>query len=145
MPDVFRRFMRYVPHLRALGIRHRATGDAWAEMELPYADHLVAYPETGVVASGAIFSLMDSVCGLSVFMALGRWEPHATLDLRCDYLRPATPGETIIGRAETYKLTRKVAFVRGTAHDGDPARPLAHVTGTFMLTGAMSSDSAERP
>lgn len=130
------RFMRDVPHLRALGVRFRDAGPNWAELELPYASQLVAYPETGVIASGAIFSLMDSASGMSVFVTMGRWEPHATLDLRCDYLRPATPGATVIGRAETYKMTRKVAFVRGVAHDGDPDRPVAHVSGTFMLTGA---------
>jgi len=130
------RFMEGVPHLAALGIRYRGHGDRWAELELPYGPHLVAYPETGVIASGAILSLMDSASGFSVFVAMGRFEPHATLDLRCDYLRPATPGETVIGRAECFKMTRQIAFVRGIAHDGDPARPVAHVTGTFILTSA---------
>lgn len=129
------RFMRHVPHLNALGVRFRAAGPRWAEMELPYGAHLVAYPESGVIASGAIFSLMDSVCGFSVFMALEQWLPHATLDLRCDYLRPARPGATVVGRSECYATTREVLFVRGVAHDGDPADPLAHVAGTFMLTG----------
>lgn len=127
-------FMSAVPHLAALGIRYRDHGDRWAELELPYAPQLVAYPETGVIASGAIFSLMDSASGFSVFVALGRMTPHATLDLRCDYLRPATPGETVIGRAECFKITRQVAFVRGMAHQGDPSRPVAHVAGTFMFT-----------
>jgi uncharacterized protein (TIGR00369 family) len=103
---------------------------------MPYAPQLVAYPETGVIASGAIFSLMDSAAGFSVLVARGKMEPHATLDLRCDYLRPAEPGKTVYGRAECYKLTRRVAFVRGIAHDGDPGHPIAHVAGTFMFTGS---------
>lgn len=61
---------------------------------------------------------------------------QATLDLRVDYLRPATPGKTVIGRGECYRITRAIGFVRGQAHDGDPADPLAHVAGTFMFTGA---------
>jgi uncharacterized protein (TIGR00369 family) len=129
------RFMSAVPHLQALGIGYVASGDNWAELRMPYAPQLVAYPETGVIASGAIFSLMDTASGFSVFVSIGRFEPHATLDLRCDYLRPATPGQTVIGRAECYKLTRRVAFVRGIAHDGDPDHPIAHVAGTFMRTG----------
>lgn len=129
-------FMEGVPHLALLGIRYRAHGETWAELELPYGPHIVAYPDSGVIASGAIFSLMDSASGFSVFVAKGRFEPHATLDLRCDYLRPATPGATVIGRAECLKMTRQVAFVRGLAHEGDPARPVAHVTGTFMFTAA---------
>lgn len=128
------RFMEEVPHLKALGVRFRDAGPDWAELALPYGPHLVAYPETGVIASGAIVSLMDSAAGMSVFMRMGKWEPHATLDLRCDYLRPARPGAEVIGRATCHAMTRTVAFVRGTAHDGDPARPVAHVAGTFVLT-----------
>jgi len=40
----------------------------------------------------------------------------------------------VIGRGECYRLTRRVAFVRGMAHEGDPADPIAHVAGTFMMT-----------
>jgi uncharacterized protein (TIGR00369 family) len=130
------RFMSAVPHLQALGIGFVASGPDWAELQMPYAPQLVAYPETGVIASGAIFSLMDSAAGFSVIVKHGKLEPHATLDLRCDYLRPATPGKTVIGRAECYKITRRVAFVRGIAHDGEPAHPIAHVAGTFMFTRA---------
>ena len=118
------RFMSAVPHLQALGIGFRAMGPDWAD------------PETGVIASGAVFSLMDSAAGFSVIVKHGKFEPHATLDLRCDYLRPAEPGKTVIGRAECYKITRRVAFVRGIAHDGDPGHPIAHVAGTFMFTSA---------
>jgi uncharacterized protein (TIGR00369 family) len=128
------RFMSMVPHLQALGISYVGSGKDWAELQMPYAPQLVAYPDSGVIASGAIFSLMDSAAGFSVVVARGRMEPHATLDLRCDYLRPARPGETVIGRAECYKVTKRVAFVRGIAHDGDPDHPIAHVAGTFMFT-----------
>ena len=127
-------FMRMVPHHRHLGIGYHGHGRGWASLELPYAPHLVADIETGIIASGAIFSLMDSTGGMAVFTALDRFDPHATLDLRLDYLRPATPGLTVISRAEVTKMTRSVAFVRGVAHDGDPARPVAHMTGTFMFT-----------
>lgn len=130
------RFLGVVPHLASLGIRYRAHGPDWAELEMPYAPQLVAYPETGVIASGAIFSLMDTASGLAVVMRMKELQPHATLDLRCDYLRPAEPGKTVLGRAECYKMTRRIAFVRGIAHDGDPDHPVAHVAGTFMLTAA---------
>ncbi len=130
------RFLSAVPHLAALGIGYVRHGGNWAELQMPYAPQLVAYPETGVIASGAIFSLMDSASGFSVFVTMGRFEPHATLDLRCDYLRPAKPEATVIGRAECYHMTRRVAFVRGVAHDGDAEHPIAHVSGAFMKTDA---------
>jgi acyl-coenzyme A thioesterase PaaI-like protein len=57
------------------------------------------------------------------------------LDLRIDYLHPATTGEAIRGTAECYKVTSNIAFVRGVAYHTDPADPIAQCTGAFMLGG----------
>src|SRR3546814_8708924 len=61
-----------------------------------------------------------------IWVKLDKFRHQATLDLRVDYLRPATPGKTIIGRGECYRVTKSVGFVRGLAHDGDNADPVAH-------------------
>nr|WP_310496738.1 PaaI family thioesterase [Sandarakinorhabdus sp.] len=126
--------MRGVPHNAQLGIAYRGSGENWAELELPFAPHLLADPDYGVMASGPIFALMDTASGMSVFITRKAFEPHATLDLRVDYLRSPRPEATVIGRAECYRMTRQIAFVRGIAHDGDPADPIANVAGTFMFT-----------
>jgi uncharacterized protein (TIGR00369 family) len=131
-----KRFFELAPkvgHGRALGIDYRRSAENWVELALPLREELVGMPETGVLASGAIVSLLDTCGGSSVWIALGHFQPIVTIDLRLDYLRPAVKGETVIARCECYKLTRQVAFVRGTAHGGDPARPIAQATGTFML------------
>lgn len=119
-------------HGGALGIQHRAHGADWAELALPHDPKLIGDPNTGVLASGPILALMDMATSVGVWLKLDTFKPHATLDLRIDYLRPAKPGATVIGRGECYRTTRSVAFVRGQAHDGDPEDPLAHVAGTFM-------------
>ena len=119
-------------HGGALGIDYVGHGDDWAELSLPWNERLVGNPATGVIASGPIISLMDMATSLGVWLRANAFVAHATLDLRVDYLRPATPGKTVIGRGECYRLTRSIAFVRGQAHDGDPDDPLAHVAGTFM-------------
>ena len=121
-------------HGGALGIGYRAHGPDWAELTLPWSAELVCQPETGVIASGPIITLMDMATSLAVWLKRGEFVPHATLDLRVDYLRPATPERIVIGRGECYRLTRTIAFVRGQAHDGDTDDPLAHVAGTFMST-----------
>lgn len=123
---------RLIGHGTRLGIGHQAHGDDWAELTLPYAQALVGDTASGVLASGPILALMDMATSVAVWRKVGGFRPHATLDLRIDYLRPARPGETVIGRGECYRVTRSIAFVRGQAHDGDPENPLAHVAGTFM-------------
>ena len=120
-------------HGGALGLRYHAHGADWAELALPYDPRLVGDPMRGVLASGPIITMMDMATSLSVWMKRGRFSPQATVDLRVDYLRPAVPGRTVIGRGECLRLTRSIAFVRGVAYDEAIDDPLAHVAGTFML------------
>ncbi|QIG81764.1 PaaI family thioesterase [Stakelama tenebrarum] len=127
--------LEHVPgHGRLLGIEYHAHGEDWMELALPYDPRQIGQPDRGVIASGPILSLMDSATSMSVWLKRGGMLPQATLDLRIDYLRPATPGRTVIGRGECYRVTRSIGFVRGQAHDGDPDDPIAHVAGTFMTT-----------
>jgi uncharacterized protein (TIGR00369 family) len=127
-------YVRRVGHGGALGIDYVAHGGDWAELSLPYDEKLIGMPESGVIASGPIISLMDMATSIAIWVKLDRFRHQATLDLRVDYLRPAQAGRTLIGRGECYGVTRSIAFVRGVAHDGDAADPVAHVTGTFMFT-----------
>lgn len=133
-PQRFMSFASRLGHSGALGIDYRAHGPDWAELGLPYDDKLIGMPETGVIASGPIVSLMDMATSVAIWIRLGRFRHQATLDLRVDYLRPASPGRTVIGRGECYAVRKSVAFVRGIAHDGDANDPVAHVIGTFMFT-----------
>ena len=123
-------------HNGALGTRFLAHGPDWSELALDYRDDLIGDEETGVLASGPIIALMDMATSIAVWIKRGIFAPQATLDLRIDYLRAAIPGKTVIGRGECYHLSRRVAFVRGQAHDGDPDDPIANVVATFMMTGA---------
>jgi uncharacterized protein (TIGR00369 family) len=131
-PERFFEIARSVGHGKALGLEYRASGPNWMELGLPWREELVGMPETGVLASGAIVSLIDTASGGSVWMALGFFVPIVTLDLRLDYMRPAVKGETVIARCECVKLTRQIAFIRGIAHGGDPERAIAHSAATFM-------------
>lgn len=137
------RFMRSVPHNNALGMEIVALERGRAEFRLPYSARLVGNPETGVLHGGAISALMDAAGGASVFQALTRPMTIATLDLRIDYLKPATPGRAVVARAHCYKVTREIAFVRGVAFHDDEADPIATCAATFMLgtrAGARTPD-----
>ncbi len=123
-------------HSGALGTRYVTSGADWCELAFDYREELIGDAGSGVLASGPIIALMDMATSVAVWVHQRRFRPQATLDLRVDYLRAAVPGRAVFGRGECYRVTRRIAFVRGTAHDGDPADPIAQVAGTFMFTDA---------
>ena len=131
-PERFFALARTVGHGRALGLDYRGHGADWVELALPWDPKLVSLMDQGLMATGAIVSLIDTCSGTAVWTRMNAFRPVVTLDLRLDYLRPAAQGETVIARCECYKLTRQVAFVRGVAHGGDEKRPIAHSAATFM-------------
>jgi uncharacterized protein (TIGR00369 family) len=132
--SIIAKYVGQMGHSALLGISFHASGDDWCELKLPYSLDLISSETTGIMASGPIFAMMDMAASMAIWLKIGKWQPQATLDMRVDYLRPAKPGRTIYGRGECYSLTRTFGFVRGTAHDGDADRPVAHVAGTFMVT-----------
>jgi len=134
-PTKLIKMMSKLGHNGMIGTRYVAHGKGWCELELPWREELVSDTETGILASGPIFTLMDMATSFSIWLKTGAYQAQATLDLRVDYLRSATPGNTVVGRGECHHVTRSVAFVRGYAHDGDPDKPIAHVAGTYFFTG----------
>ena len=126
------RFLFEAGHTGWLGIEYVRHGDDWVELKLPWREDLLGEPDRPVLASGPIVSLMDMASGMSIWQAMGVFTPVATLDLRVDYQRPARERSAVLGRVECYRVTRSAAFVRGIAHDGDEADPVAHVAGVFM-------------
>jgi len=122
-----------VPHALALGLQLIEMTRDNATVKLPYDPRFVGNPETGVIHGGAVTSLLDNVSGLAVFAAMEELTSIATLDLRIDYMRAATPGKDVIAHAHCYKVTRTIAFVRGAAYEETPDDPVATCTGAFML------------
>ncbi len=110
-----------------------------ATMKLPYDKKLVGNPATGVLHGGAITSVIDTVCGAALMASLEKLVAVATLDLRIDYLRPATPEKDVLATAEVYRMTRRIAFIRATAYHDDPDDPIASCAGAFMI------GSSEKP
>lgn len=132
---IAKQFIETIPHSRELGMRITEIGDGLAVIAMPYDARLIGDPETGVIHGGAVSALMDTCSGAAVMSHPKSPAGTATINLRIDYMRPATPGQTITARAECYHVTRSVAFVRTTALDGDPDRPVASATGAFTVEG----------
>nr|WP_170808242.1 PaaI family thioesterase [uncultured Ruegeria sp.] len=130
-----RQFIEAIPHARALGMELTYIGAGEAEITMPYNADLVGDPRTGVIHGGAVFALLDTCSGAAVMSHPSAPGATATIDLRIDYMRAATPGQNITTRAKCYHITRNVAFVRATATDDDQEHPVATASGSFTVEG----------
>lgn len=133
---IARQFIEAIPHASALGMELVDLGEGSAVITMPYSDHLIGDPETGVIHGGAVSAMMDTCCGAAVMSHPSAPGATATIDLRIDYMRAATPGQAVTTTAHCYHITRNVAFVRATAVDDDTDRPVASATGTFTVEKA---------
>lgn len=143
--QVASQFIAMIPHASALGMQMTDVGDGEAVITMPYDARLVGDPDTGVIHGGAVSALMDTCCGAAVMVHPQAGLGTATIDLRIDYMRPATPGQTITARATCYHVTRSVAFVRAVALDDDTDRPVASATGAFTVERPRAQHAGERP
>lgn len=122
-----------IPHLKALGVDAPVIEKGRVVMRLPWREDLVGNAETGVLHGGAITSLLDTAGGMAVMTMLNERVAIATIDLRIDYLKPATPRVDLFAEAVCYRMTRHVAFLRATAYHATPEDAVAHGVGAFMV------------
>ena len=132
-PDPEGELMVGMPHGREIGMRLHHSASGKAHLSVPYDERLVGDPSTGVLHGGVITALLDSACGAAVMAAPEGPSVTATLDLRIDYMRPATAGETVHAQAECYRMTRSIGFARAVAYHSDPDDPIASAAGAFIV------------
>jgi uncharacterized protein (TIGR00369 family) len=123
------------PYSRELGLELQSVQPDWCVIKVPYDERLVGNPRTQVLHGGVVTALLDSCYGLAIFVRMNQLRAMATLDLRIDYLKPATPGRHVLGGAVCYKLSTELAFVRGCAYHDSPDDPIATSVAIFMFTG----------
>ncbi|MGJ4929410.1 PaaI family thioesterase [Bradyrhizobium sp. HKCCYLS2038] len=130
-------------HISGLRMDRFAPGEAWST--LPYRPVFVGDADTGVIHGGVVTAMLDESCGMAVQLALDGSRAIATLDLRIDYQKPATPGLDIKAHAVCFRVTRSIAFVRATAYQDEESEPVATATACFMIGANRTNMLTDRP
>ena len=121
-----------LPHCRTLGFEYLGTVGRKPTLRVAWREDLVGNPASGVVHGGVITSIVDTTSAVSVAANMHDYETIATLDLRIDYLKAATPGKAIYCTAECYRMASQIAFTRAVCYHDSPDDPIAHGVATFM-------------
>src|SRR5437868_14554894 len=129
-------------YISGLRLDRAAPGEAWSS--LPYRPVFVGDTETGVLHGGVVTAMLDESGGMAVQLALDGTRAIATLDLRIDYQKPATPGLDIKAHSICYRVTRSIAFVRSTAYQESEDDPVATATARFMVGANRTNMLADR-
>ena len=130
-------------YISGLRLDRAAPGEAWSS--LPYRPVFVGDTATGVLHGGVVTAMLDESCGMAVQLALDGSRAIATLDLRIDYQKPATPGLEIKAHSLCYRVTRSIAFVRATAYQDSEDDPVATATACFMIGANRTNMLKDRP
>jgi uncharacterized protein (TIGR00369 family) len=136
-----RAMVQFTPQARALGVEITRLERARAWGKVPYKPEFVGDPDTGVIAGGVLTAFLDQLSGTAVIAAMDEPVIIATIDLRIDYMRPATPGRDVLAEAHCYKIGKSVGFVRAVAYEDAPDNPIAHAVAAFMV----NSDAGRKP
>lgn len=129
-------FIAGIPYAVASGMKVTELGKGTVSLYQPARDTWTGDSELQMIHTGCLSVLADTACGLAVGAAMDTPEPIATLDLRMDYLRPAMANTELVCKAECYRLSRSIGFVRGQVFQIGQDEPVATVNATFMRATA---------
>ena len=127
-------FLQRVPYVRFLGMRAELAGDEMTTV-LPSAQHLIGNPMIPALHGGVIGAFMEMTALAQLSLAEPAKRVPKTIDITVEYLRPARAGVDTYARAILRKVGRRVANVQVEAWQESRARPVAGMTGHFLLRG----------
>lgn len=105
--------LRHMPFVKFLGIDVTTADDGYAEGKIEMREELSSVPGGTVAHGGVTYSLADTVGGAAVISLLH--QPTPTIDMRMDYLSPAT--EDLYAEATVVREGGSVAVVNTDVHD----------------------------
>ena len=118
-----------------MGLKIERADRKGVEIRMPFNTDFCLDEEGTMLHGGVLTALLDSAFGLANFLAIKDVQTMATLDLRVDYLRPASSRADVIVFAECYRQTRHIAFGSGKIwFDTGDCEEVARGSAAFALT-----------
>lgn len=122
-----------VPFARFLGIRvAREEGGAGLIGKMSFAPHLVGNAFVPALHGGTVGALLESTALFSLLWETGATRAPRIVSITVEFLRTPRTVDTF-ARAEITRQGRRVATVRTTAWQEDPAKPIAAANTHFLL------------
>ena len=130
-------FLERAPYARFLGLRLELAGDEMTAI-LPFAPHLVGNPILPALHGGVIGAFMEMTALAQLSLVQPERRIPKTIDITIEYLRPGRAQDTF-GRATLRKVGRRVANVQVECWQDSRTRPVAGMTGHFLLREPVQS------
>jgi len=131
-------FLDARPYARFLGVSADAP-DGEPVLVLPFSPHLIGNTALPALHGGVIGAVMELSALSQLTLVHPRTDPHRTIDVTIEYLRPGRPQTTLVA-AHLKKVGRRIANVQVEAWQASRDQPIAALRGHFLL-GAEGSHS----
>lgn len=132
--DLLNAQIKNIPYCAWLGITVDALADTYLQCRMPFVEKLVGNKRLPAVHGGAIASFLEtsSIFAANYFGNTPVDRLAVPISVTLSYVRSAGP-EDLIARAEIVKKGRRVMQMRSTAHQSDPAKPVAILNASFLI------------
>jgi len=88
---------------------------------------------SSLLHTGVFTIILDSVFGFAVLSKLKNLQSIATINLKTEYIVPASSGAQVFCEASCYAICGDIAHVRGEIYDSSKEHVLATATAAFMI------------
>jgi uncharacterized protein (TIGR00369 family) len=110
--EVLRLMEQHSPFNRLLGLKGESIERGRAVMLLPVREDFIGDPTRPALHGGVVSALVDTAGGAAAWSALGPGDSVSTVDLRVDYLEPATLRGPLRAEAVLLRKGNRVCHVR---------------------------------
>ena len=122
-----------IPFNQFLGFTVTDLREGYARIEVPIKPQYIGDPYRPALHGGLTSALADTVGGIAAFTMLEPDQRVSTVDMRVDYLRPASVDAPLIGEGTILRMGNRVAVTEMKIHQGEPDQPIARASAVYNV------------